>query len=130
MRKFTIIASVIAALALQSVANAGYRSTIGVTVYRSTTSYAIGSVSTARYYTGDSSQYIGCSSSSDTVSSTYISCSARDASGNYVYCYTTSATDAARQAVASVNNTSYIYFLVNASGQCTYITIGNYSYYL
>jgi hypothetical protein len=130
MRKFAIIGSVIAALALQSVANAGNRSTIAVIVYKSTTSYAIGSVSTARYYTSDSSQYIGCSSSSDTVSSTYISCQARDASGNYLYCYTSSAADAAREAVASVNTTSYIYFLVNASGQCTYITVGNFSYYL
>ncbi|HEY6922627.1 MAG TPA: hypothetical protein VI653_04100 [Steroidobacteraceae bacterium] len=132
MRKLAIITGLAAALLLQSLANAGTHLTNPVSIYSATSGggSAIGSVATARYYTSDTSQYIGCSSSSDTISSTYISCSARDAAGHYLYCYSSSASAAARDAVASVNTTSYVYFVANSSGQCTYITVGNFSYYL
>jgi hypothetical protein len=129
MKKLALIASIAAGLV--SVAQAGMHSTIPVSVYKGTSaSSAGGSVQSARYYTSDSNQYIGCSSSSDTVSSTYIACSARDSAGNYLYCYTSSSNSAARDAVAAVNTTSYIYFAVDSAGKCTYITVSNNSAYL
>lgn len=132
MKKLAVITGIVGGLLLQSIANAGAHFTNPVSIYTSTAGggSAIGSIATARYYTSDTSQYIGCSSSSDTISSTYISCSARDATGHYLYCYSSSATEAARDAVSAVNTSSYVYFVANSSGQCTYITVGNFSYYL
>lgn len=131
MKKLSIIASVSAAMALQSAAFAGPHYNAFVSISKSsTTSSAYGSMSSARYYSSDSNQYIGCSSAADLVSSIYISCTARDASGNYLYCYSNTADGQARQAVSSVNSTSSIYFQVNSSGKCTYISIGNFSYNL
>lgn len=132
MKRLAIATVLASGLLLQTLAYAGAHFTDPVSIYNATAGggSAIGSISTARYYTSDTSQYIGCSASSDTISSTYIACSARDASGHYLYCYSSSATQAARDAVAAVNTTSYVYFVANSSGQCTYITVGNFSYYL
>jgi hypothetical protein len=130
MKKLPIIASAVAALAVQS-AFAGYHATSFVSVYKSSSGgSAYGSMYSARYYSSDSSQYIGCLSASDTVSSIYITCAARDANNNVVTCYSTTADGQARQAVSSVNTTSSIYFAANSSGKCTYISIGNYSFNL
>lgn len=55
MNEFAMIAAVTAAVALQSVADAGTHWTDLVSVHRSSSGgYGIGSVSTARWYTGDS----------------------------------------------------------------------------
>ena len=72
----------------------------------------------------------GCSAATDTVSSTYIYCSATNSSGTFIGCYTSSGNEAARQAVATINTTSLIFFEVNSAGQCTYLTVENYSSYL
>jgi hypothetical protein len=131
MKKLPIIATVAAAIALQSAAYAGYHATSFVSVYKSSSGgSAYGSMYSARYYSSDSSQYIGCLSASDTLSSTYITCAARNASNQVLTCYSTTASGQARQAVASVNQTSAIYFAADSSGKCTYISIGNYSYNL
>lgn len=131
MKKLPIIASAVAALAVQSAAFAGFQSHSFVSVYKSSSGgSAYGSMYSARYYSSDSSQYIGCLSASDTVSSTYITCAARNAQNVVLTCYSTTADGQARQAVASVNPTSAIYFAVDSSGKCTYISIGNYSYNL
>lgn len=131
MRKLPIIAVVVAGLAAQSAAFAGYHATSFVSVYKSSTGgSAYGSLYSARYYSSDTSQYIGCLSASDTVSSTYITCAARNASNQVLTCYSTTANGQARQAVASVNPTSAVYFAADSSGKCTYISIGNYSYNL
>jgi len=129
MKKLTIVLSIATAFALQSVAFAGPHFNAFVSVSKgSTSSSAYGSLSSARYYSSDSQQYIGCSSAADLVSSIYISCTARDAQGNYLYCYSNNADGQARQAVASVNNTSSVYFQVNNStGKCTYISVSNLS---
>jgi hypothetical protein len=129
MKKIAIVTSLAAALALQSAAFAGphYNSFVSISK-GSTSSSAYGALQSARYYSTDSSQYIGCTSAADLVSSIYISCSAVDSHGNYLYCYSNNADGQARQAVASVNSTSSVYFLMNNStGKCTYISIGNYS---
>jgi hypothetical protein len=131
MKKFAMVTAITAAIALQSVADAGTRWTDSVSVYNSSSGgYGIGAVSTARYYTSDSAEYIGCSTATDTVSSTYIYCSATNKSGTFVGCYTSSGNEAARQAVATINATSLIFFEVNSEGQCTYLTVENYSSYL
>jgi hypothetical protein len=131
MKKFAMVAAVTVVIALQSVAYAGAHWKDSVSVYSSSSGgYGIGSVSTARYYTSDSSEYIGCSAATDTVSSTYIYCSATNSSGTFVGCYTSSGNEAARQAVAAINTTSLIFFEVNSAGQCTYLTVENYSSYL
>jgi hypothetical protein len=131
MKKLPIIASVVAALAVQSAAFAGFHANSFVSVYKSTSGgSAYGSMYSARYYSSDSSQYIGCLSASDLVTSTYITCAARDANNNVLTCYSTTADGQARQAAASVNQTSAIYFAADSSGKCTYISIGNYSYNL
>ncbi|MBS0419956.1 MAG: hypothetical protein JSR66_19755 [Proteobacteria bacterium] len=132
MKRLSIVMSMAAAFALQTVAFAGPHYNAFVSVSKgSTSSSAYGSLSSARYYSSDSNQYIGCSSAADLVSSIYISCTARDAQGNYLYCYSNTADGQARQAVSSVNNTSSVYFLMNNStGKCTYISISNFSYNL
>jgi len=131
MKKLVIIASAAAALALQPVAFAGYHANSFVSVYKSSSGgSAYGSMQSARYYSSDSSQYIGCLSASDLVSSIYITCAARNAQNVVLTCYSTTANGQARQAVASVNTTSAVYFAADSSGKCTYISIGNYSYNL
>jgi hypothetical protein len=132
MKKLSIVASVAAVLALQSVAYAqGFHSTSLISVYKSSSgSSAYGSMQSARYYATDNVEYIGCLSASDTVSSIYVTCAARDAHNTVVTCYSTTADGQARQAVSSVNQTSSIYFAANSAGKCTYISIGNYSFNL
>jgi hypothetical protein len=132
MKKLTIVASAAAAMALASAAFAGPHYNAFVSIAKGTSSSsAYGGLNSARYYSSDSRQYIGCTSAADLVSSIYISCSAVDASGNSLYCYSTTADGQARQAVSSVNSTSSVYFQVNNStGKCTYISISNLSYNL
>jgi hypothetical protein len=131
MKKLPVIVCTLAAVALQSAAFASYHANSFVTIYKSGSSgSAYGSVQSARYYNTDSLQYIGCTSASDTKSSTYVSCAARSAANVILTCYSTTADQQARQAVAAVNTTSYIYFAADSSGKCTYITVGNYSYNL
>jgi hypothetical protein len=130
MRKLPIIAAAVAAIAVQQGAYAGLHLTNPVTVYKATSGggSAYGSMDSARYYTSDTTQYIGCTSAADLVSSIYISCTALDAHNNYLYCFSSTADGQARQAVAGVNSSSYIYFQADSSGNCTYISINNFSY--
>ena len=132
MKKLSIVGSVAMALALQTAAYAqGFHSTALVSVYKSSSGgSAYGSMQSARYYATDNVEYIGCVSASDTVSSIYISCTARDLHNNVISCYSTTADGQARQAVSSVNQTSSIYFAANSSGKCTYLSVGNYSFNL
>jgi hypothetical protein len=131
MKKLPVIICTVAAVALQSAAFAANHTNSFVTIYKAGISgSAYGSLQSARYYTTDTVQYIGCTSSSDIKSSIYIYCAARSAANVVLTCYSTTADQQARQAVAAVNTTSYIYFAADSSGKCTYITVGNYSYNL
>jgi hypothetical protein len=131
MKKLPVIICAVAAVALQSAAYASLHFNSFVTIYKSSTGgSAYGSLQSARYYSTDNLQYIGCTSASDTKSSIYISCAARNAQNVVLSCYSTTADGQARQAVSSVNTTSTIYFAADATGKCTYITVGNYSYNL
>ena len=132
MKRLRIIASIAAAaIAFEPVAYAGYHANSFVSVYKSSSGgSAYGSLQSARYYSSDTSQYIGCLSASDLTSSIYITCAARDASNNVLTCYSTTADGQARQAVSSVSTTSAVYFAADGTGKCTYISIGNYSFNL
>jgi hypothetical protein len=131
MKKLPVILSALAGIALQSAAFAGYHATSLVSVYKgSTGGSAYGSMQSARYYSSDANEYIGCLAAADLVSSIYITCSARNAAGSYLTCYSTTADGQARQAVSSINTTSSIYFAVDGTGKCTYISVGNYSFNL
>lgn len=128
MNKFAIVATLAAGLAAQSAAYAGYSYPSTVAVYNSSSGggTASGAMRPTRY-SSDSTQYIGCGIASDAVSSTYVSCYARNSAGSYLYCYTSTPSTAALHALSSVNDTSFIYFQVNSAGQCTYLSIGNQS---
>jgi hypothetical protein len=126
MNKFAIVATLAAGLAAQTAAYAGYSYPSYVAVYNSSSGggTASGSIRAARY-SGDTSQYISCGIASDAVSSTYVSCSARNSAGSSLYCYTTTPSLAALEAVTSVSDTTFIYFQVNSAGKCTYLSMGN-----
>jgi hypothetical protein len=126
MNKFAIVATLAAGLAAQTAAYAGYSypSTVGVYNASGGGGTASGAVRPARY-SSDSTQYITCGIASDAVSSAYVSCSARDSAGASLYCYTSTPSTVALNALSSVNDTSFIYFQVNSAGNCTYLSISN-----
>lgn len=125
MNKFAIVATLAVGLAAQTAAYAGYSYPSLVSVYTySGGGSASGAVRPARY-SSDATQYISCAMASDAVSSAYVSCSARNSAGSYLYCYTSTPSTAALNTLSSVNDTSFIYFQVNSAGKCTYLSISN-----
>jgi len=131
MKKFAIVASLAAGLALQSAANAGQRFASPVTIGHSTgayATYAYGSFHQA-LSTSDHHEYIGCAMSSDVSSTDYIYCWAADATGhNYASCYAGNPFGPSRQAVSSVGEYSRIYFSADSSGHCTDVYVDNSTY--
>jgi hypothetical protein len=127
MKKLAIIASLAAGLALQQVANAGavFLSSIYVGhASGNSATYAYGSFDQA-LLSSNSREYIGCAASSDTVSSSQITCYANDANGHYASCYRNSPSDASRQVVSASGQYSWIYFAADSSGHCTDIDVEN-----
>jgi hypothetical protein len=124
MNKLAIGLSLAAALAIQS-ANAGLHFSVPIVVG---TSGAYGSVHTARH-SGDGKQFIGCAAYGATSSSatTYVACSAQDASGHALYCATYSPSFYVWQAAMAVNEGSEIIFNADSSYNCTYIYVSNSS---
>jgi hypothetical protein len=123
MNKLAIGLSLAAALAVQS-ASAGLHYSVPIAVG---TSGAYGSVYTARH-SGDQKQFIGCAAYGATgSSSTYVACSAQDASGHSLYCATYNPSFYVWQAAMSVNEGSEIIFNVDSSYNCTYIYVSNSS---
>ena len=64
----------------------------------------------------DGTQYIGCSRYAYDTGSNSIVCYARDASGNYVSCWT--GDDNMLRVAETLNSAGYLYFVVNADGSC------------
>jgi hypothetical protein len=123
MNKLTIGLSLAAALAVQS-ANAGLHFSVPIVVG---TTVAYGSVYTARH-SGDQKQFIGCAAYGATSSSsTYVACSAQDASGHALYCATYNPSFYVWQAAMAVNEGSEIIFNTDSSYNCTYIYVSNSS---
>jgi hypothetical protein len=123
MNKLAIGLSLAAALAVQS-ANAGLHFSVPIVVG---SSVAYGSVYTARHSV-DQKQFIGCAAYGATSSSsTYVACSAQDASGHSLYCATYNPSFYVWQAAMAVNEGSEIIFNTDSSYNCTYIYISNSS---
>jgi hypothetical protein len=114
------------ALAVSSVAVAGQKLIAPVSV---SYDYASGAVGTARNST-DSNQYINCALYSwGNPSSASVICSARNATGNSVYCSAEISHSAAIvQAAMSITPSSYIAFYVEA-GDCVRLDVVNGSQY-
>jgi hypothetical protein len=127
MNKFAIVATLAAGLVATSAAYAGYSYPSVVSVYSSSSGGSASGALRAARYSSDSTQYIGCSMASDAVSSAYVSCYARSSAGSYLYCYTSTPSTAALNALSAVNDTSFVYFQSNSAGKCTYLSIGNQS---
>lgn len=76
----------------------------------------------------DVHQYIGCGVTTYASGGSYATCSATDATGKSVYCYTYNAD--LRQTVLGIKGDSYLAFFGNKStGECTAIIVTNASSY-
>jgi hypothetical protein len=126
MNKLAIIASLAAAVALQPAAYAGYSETDPVII--ESTGYAHGAIK-ATLYSNNAVEYIGCQIASDTVSTAFVSCSARDAAGKQVYCYDSTPSAATLSNLSAVKGSSYVGFQADASGRCRFIAVYNFSTY-
>ena len=105
-----------ALLATTMVTNAGYRYVYPVTIG---SNYAYGAIADARG-SADTRQSIGCWENNDGAS-----CSAVNSTGTYRSCYTTDPT--MRSLIRSIGSESYIYFIFDTSGSCSYIYVENTS---
>lgn len=121
-----ILVGAVCGLALPTVAIAGYHHISEVVVR---TNQAYGSVAAARN-SSDNFQYIGCGTIVDTIwgGGTYGQCTAEDRNGVRVACRTTN--PEMMQAMATVGELSFISFVFNSSGTCTYVYVTNASNYL
>jgi len=99
---------------------AGYQQHVFVGVYKSQRQ-AYGELGTARN-SPNSIEYIACFIIWDGTTK-YAQCQARDGSGTYATCLSTSA--AFVQVAASVQGDSMIVFNWDANGDCTYISVEN-----
>jgi hypothetical protein len=121
MNKLAIGLSLAAALAVQS-ANAGVNYSDPIYVGDGA---AFGSLHAARN-SGDNNQTISCSAYGSTnTASTYVACSAQDASGKGLYCATYNPSFYVWQAAMAVSESSFIIFDVDSNGNCTYIYVQN-----
>jgi hypothetical protein len=126
MNKFAIIASLTAALWLQSAAYAGHSETDPVTI--DSDGYAYGAIkATLEGYGGV--QYIGCQIASDTVRSAYVSCFASDPAGKQAYCYDSTPSAATLSNLSAVSGSSSVGFKADSSGRCQFIAVYNASTY-
>ncbi len=132
MNKLTIIVSLAAGLALQSVANAGAHVVTPVSVVNGSSSVtASGSIVSAAG-SNDAIEYIGCSLGA-TATSWTITCLASDAASppHGAGCIIENPSSLMMQAVSSINDTSYIQFSYPISGTvCSNIQVSNDSAYL
>jgi hypothetical protein len=130
MNKLTVVVSMLAGLALQSVANAGqvFSSPVQIFAGSSTTAAAGNILST--FVSSDKNQFIGCGIDIPSGGfSTLIICEAESASGQFAICTVSSPSPTMLQAVAGINEISDISFsYVNNVEECTSISVSNFSY--
>ncbi|MHA7630776.1 hypothetical protein [Corallococcus sp. M7] len=125
MKKQTLIAGLaVAALGLGTTAWAGFKFTSTVNVLP-TAQMAFGSLGSARN-SGDTRQLIGVSTMT-TLGGETMTAFAEDASGNYVACNSSRASFIA--AARAVKSDSYVYFMWDASGECTQLMVDTASYF-
>lgn len=114
-----------AGLFLAVTALAGYKNT--TTVYVDATNrQAFGAIGAARS-SSDSVQFIGCFTASYANDDAYVACYAKNSAGTQVSCV--SHDPQLVQASTASTSHSYVRFIYDASGNCTFIQISNYSYH-
>jgi hypothetical protein len=125
MNKFATAVVLTAGLAMQATALAGTASVYPVSVSQYG---ANGAVKSARQ-SANGNEFIGCAVFGNTSSTatTYVACSARDASGRTFYCSKYNAAYQLVQAALAVSESSSIIINANASYECTYIYVMNHS---
>jgi hypothetical protein len=107
-----------------SPASAGFTSNSPVYIVTGNPGSSYGNVNSARF-SSDSTQYIGCQLYPTTnLGLTQTSCFAKNSTGTYMSCNSTSPVIA--QIAASINSTSYITFTAT-NGSCSYLTVENWS---
>ena len=126
VRKMGVLSTALCALAVlltSGTASAGLKYTAPVYV-DAANRYANGGLGYARN-TSNGVEYIGCSISQYSGSASMF-CSARNAAGSSVSCYSTDAAfiDAAR----TLGIDEYLSFSANTSGYCTNLYVEHYSY--
>ena len=131
MRKLVVVLCGILASALVAgteIAKAGPKYSYPVSVG---SDYVYGSLGTARN-SADGNQAIGCTTSgqfSNGVGYNMAFCSATDSQGRSASCWVASNAGTMAQSLASLGTDSLLYFTFDASGNCTFIYVENYSYF-
>lgn len=125
MKTKLAIAAFAAAAAIGSTAFAGAHYANPVYV---ATGIAYGQLHAARF-SSNTKEFIGCAVMGNTTSTTttYVSCSASDASGKSVYCSKYNPSYQLIQAAQAANEASYIIFNLNSNYECTYVYVSNNS---
>jgi len=130
MKNIAIIAALAASLDVTGAAHAGLSTSPPTVVIlspgNSIASQGYGALNGARR-TSDKTQSIGCEVAATFDGWKYVSCYARNAQGNYASCYKVVPGSLQALAVSAVNTTTYIYFMGDRSGQCTYLSLTNES---
>ncbi len=121
-RRIALASLISVAVASPALAGYGYLQEVSVT-----STSAQGSVSGARR-SADAVQYIYCAASATLSGAVSGSCNARDKLGNVRSCSTT--VPAMIDAIQSIDDSSFILFQVNGSGQCSSISVYRGSQYM
>jgi hypothetical protein len=125
--KLSILAALVGATGLSF---GGMKATVEVGLYSGGYySGAQGNVTDARN-SADATQYIGCDVTTYPNNGTsYISCSARNAAGQYATCYTSQPSPAMVDLVQSIGPRSTVHFSYStSSGVCQWIKVSNMSH--
>lgn len=125
-KKQTVVASVVAMGLMGAAAWAGSKTTNWAVTIDTANSTAYGTFSVARS-SADTVQYINCSAYGYDDGTSFASCAARSASGGYGSCSSTVASVV--ETVRSMPNDANVRFQWDASGNCTYVSFTNGSYY-
>lgn len=126
MRKMKAVLGVVAVGLVGASAWAGSKSTNWAVTIDTAAKTAHGSVGAARS-SADTLQYIGCSVYAYEDGFTYAGCSAKNAAGTFVNC--SSSVPAIVETVRNMPSDGFVQFYWNTNGDCTYVSLGNYSYY-
>lgn len=129
MKAFICIIAIVASIALQDRADAGFKSPSPASVWitdGTPTSYASGDLAAVRA-SENSIEYIGCLTARHPDAFTWTGCQARNVAGTSRMCWTNDPNMAA--AVAGMSDSGQLFFMWDASGTCTYIEFDKHSYY-
>ena len=116
----TVCVVLVSSVVLAGEARAGRKTSSPVVVG---TSYAYGALGSARN-SADSVQFIGCSTWATATSQSGL-CQARDSASHNLSCTTSEPNLLAE--IRSMAGDSFVYFTVNASGECTLIQVNHSS---